>query len=838
MPRQLIRIVKITLLSSGITTLYGLAADQDSQDDAEKLEMVYVVGTRNAGRTRADLPVAVDSLDAKLLHATGEIELGRMLQRSVPSFNFSSSSISDGTDALRPATLRGLGPDQTLVLINNKRRHTGALLHVNSSVGRGTSGVDFNAIPSFAIKRIDVLRDGAAAQYGSDAIAGVINIVLKDESDSQFSGKIGQFSEGDGLTHLLANNHSFYTESGVITATVEYRHRDKTNRAGLTGTCQYLLPCEDTDNNGITNIADPRELSFPRQNFEIGDARTEQLSTVLNGRWETWDGEYFAFVTLSNRKNQAAGFYRRPATSMLNPTLSDGEATYPDGFLPYINSNLFDYSLNAGYTSSLVSGVRYELSLTVGQNQMEFDISNSLNASFASLQNAQGVSPQEIRNTIQTTAHAGAIENSLATFNIDFVDEKFNKNIAYGAELRRDRYKIQAGELYSYLDYDGTDSGGIGGIQVFPGFTDSNVVSANRWVASGYFDYEWDISNQLLLNGAIRGDYYQGFGFTLNGKAALRYDLHQEASVRLSASTGFRAPSMQQLYFNNTSTQFNSGQPLQVGTFRNNSELAQTIGIPELKEEESINLSLGFTLTGESSTFTLDLYHIDINDRIVISEQLRAGIGSSSLDRALQADQIDRAQFFVNGADTQTKGLDVVYSYQPDGGQMGLEYILAANISDTKVTDVLSPGGLTGIAPEDLFSNQAVSIIESWQPSHRINGSINYQWQQWTWNLAINRFGSYTIVDGNEQQKYGAEWLMDFRSSYQFTSTFDINFGVNNIFNTTPDENRIGQFNGGTLEDDNNSIIVQSDGVFRYSRRTAPFGFNGTFYYAGFNYRF
>lgn len=818
----------------------GLSASaQDNEKDAvSTVEMVHVVGTRNAGRTRADLPVAVDSINEKLLHATGEIELGRMLQRSVPSFNFSSSSISDGTDAVRPATLRGLGPDQTLVLINGKRRHTGALLHVNSSVGRGTSGVDFNAIPSFAIKRIDVLRDGAAAQYGSDAIAGVINLVLKEDSENQFAAKVGQFSEGDGLTYLWANNYSFYTDTGVITSTIEYRSRDKTNRAGLTGVCQYLQPCSDTDGDGIENISDPRELSFNRRNFEVGDAESEQISAVINGTWETWDGEYFMFATLSKRDNQAAGFYRRPAATLLNPTLSDGEATYQDGFLPYINTGLFDYSVSGGYASAFDSGLQYEISITHGGNHMGFDVSNSLNASFAALRDSQGQPAQSIRQSIQNKADSGTIKTALTTFNLDFVNEHINKNIAYGFELRRDSYEIDAGEEYSYADYDGLNHGGIAGIQVFPGFSEQNAVSENRYVGSIYYDHEWDISNQFMVSAAVRGDYYQDFGSTVNGKVATRYDIQPNVSVRFSASTGFRAPSMQQIYFNNTSTQFNGGQPLQVGTFRNNSNLAKAIGIPALKEEKSINLSAGLTLTRDFSTLTFDIYQIDINDRIVISEQLRSGLGSASLDTALTAFQIDRAQFFINAADTETRGLDVVYSYQPELEEGSIEFILAANLTDTEVSHIFSPGGLAGIAPSDLFSEQAVSIIETWQPSHRFTGTINYQINNWTWNIGMNQFGSYTVVDANQRQKFGAKWLVDLRGSYQFSSELSLNFGVNNLFNTTPDKNRIGQFQAGTLEDNNDNTIVNSEGVFEFSRRTAPFGFNGLFYSAGLSYRF
>ncbi|MGO2010889.1 TonB-dependent receptor plug domain-containing protein, partial [Pseudoalteromonas sp.] len=258
------------------------AVNAQEQGADENIEKIAIVGSRVAGRSVEDLPVPVDILSAEALENTGQTEVGRMLQAIAPSFNFSSSSISDGTDALRPATLRGLGPDQTLVLINGKRRHQASIIHINTSVGRGTAGTDMNAIPAAAIKRIEVLRDGAAAQYGSDAIAGVINIVLKDaEEGGKAAINYGQYSEGDGETVNVDFNKGFALgDDGYLNTTINYRDRAPTNRAGLHGSCQFY-GCTELD-DGTLLAGDPRELTVERDTFRIGDADSQQFSLIVN----------------------------------------------------------------------------------------------------------------------------------------------------------------------------------------------------------------------------------------------------------------------------------------------------------------------------------------------------------------------------------------------------------------------------------------------------------------------------------------------------------------------------------------------------------------------------
>jgi len=820
------------------------------------LEEVVVTGTRAVGRVAEDLPVPVDVLTAESMKNTGQTEVGRMLQNLAPSFNFSSSSISDGTDALRPATLRGLGPDQTLVLINGKRRHQASLIHVNTSVGRGTAGVDMNAIPAASIKRIEVLRDGAAAQYGSDAIAGVINIVLDDaEEGGRAYASYGEYSEGDGETYNVDLSKGFSLgDGGFLNATFNYRDRGSTNRAGKQGDCVYG-GCEDSDGNGIPEIADPREITFNRNSFIIGDAESEQYAAVVNAAYPLAGGELYGFVTYSERENQSAAFYRNPSSGS-SSYLDDGDNVVPDGFLPRINSQIDDFSWDIGYRIDFDSGLGMDISYTDGTNEIDYTTSNSINYSYVNFLNfGEGLSDDEIRSTIPRSADAYGLELGLQTFNLDLHQELGDLALAAGFEFRRDEYKIKPGKPYAYDDFD-TEMGESlypqdagGGIQGFPGIAPVSSVDEDRDIYSVYIDGEYQLFDSLLVSAAIRYDDYDDFGDTTNYKLAANWAIVDSFRLRGAVSTGFRAPSMQQQYFNNISTQFvtNPDDPdgpqiaTQVGTFRNDSPLARAIGIPQLKEEESVNYSLGAVFTPlDPLTITLDFYYIEIDDRIVISNQLTAEDDpTGNLGDALESVGANSAQFFLNGADTETKGVDLIATWSGiDLGAGFLDLTLAANVTETEVTDIFTTGGLAGVDPEVVFSAQDISIIEEWQPEDRVNLTAFYQLGNFQANLALNRFGEYTVTDGGKQT-YGAVLVTDLNLRYNFDNGFGLTIGGNNIFDEYPDKNKIGNSRGGTLEDaPGGNVIVDSPGVFTYSRRSAPFGFNGAYWYAGISYDF
>jgi iron complex outermembrane receptor protein len=814
------------------------------------IEEVVVLGSRVAGRTATDLPVPVDTLTAESLANTGQTEVGRMLQSLAPSFNFSSSSISDGTDALRPATLRGLGPDQTLVLINGKRRHQASLIHINNSVGRGTAGTDMNAIPAAAIQRIEVLRDGAAAQYGSDAIAGVINIVLKEDSEAgSISGSVGEYSDGDGYTENINLNKGFALgDSGFINVTANYRDRGRTSRANPQGVCLYG-GCVDTDGNGFLEPAlgnEVREVSGPgRDPFRIGDAASEQFAIAINTALELGAGELYGFVTYSGREGASGAFYRNPSSG--GAALDDGENVIPDGFLPIINSEIDDFSINIGYREEFDNGATLDISYTNGGNDIDYSTSNTVNYSFVNELNfGRGLSDADIRAQIPRSAFAYGLELNLETINLDYTQSFGDLYVAFGAELRTDEYIITPGEPYSFTDFDSVDGvalyaqNGSGGTQGFGGIGPASAADEERDVISFYLDSEYQLTDDLLVSAAVRYDDYDGFGDTTNFKLAGNLRVTDTVRLRAAASTGFRAPSMQQLFFSNISTQFIGGVQIETGTFRNDSEVAQAIGIPTLKEEESDNFSIGAIIDlADNWNLTIDLYSIDIDDRIVLSNNLGSGL-SPALDAALLATGSGGGQFFLNAIDTETDGVDIVSTYsdiEVGGGLLDLTF--AANFTDTDIADIFSDSSpaLTAIAPEDIFGGFQPSVIETWQPEERISLIGRYVLDDWSFNLALQHYGEYTTVDTGSQT-YGSELLTDLRIAYDFGNGVTANISGVNIFDVTPDEVTNSGSRGGNFESAPGLEDLASPTVFRYSRRSAPFGFNGAYWSAGVNYSF
>jgi len=832
---------------SGDDNLHGDLKD-GNDDIPDLLEEIISIGSRANGRTAYKTPVPVDMISSKAMRATGAVETGRILQALAPSFNFSSSSISDGTDALRPATLRGLGPDQTLVLVNGKRRHTSALIHVNTSVGRGAAGVDINSIPASAIDHIEVLRDGAAAQYGSDAIAGVINIVLRDQNNGgDASLSWGQNYEGDGDTFLASASYGFdIGQGGFLTLSADFKDREHSNRAGLTGCLQYELGIQDACH--INNVAlDVREKDFDRLNFRIGDSDSEQKVAVLNfGLPLKETANFYIFGIYSDRKNQSAGFFRR-ANEHSRTVLE----LYPDGFLPLINSRIKDYSISVGIDTILAQDWHLDFSLTTGGNNFNFNISNSLNASLGA------DSPTE--------ADAGTLKIRQTTLNFDLAKtfhlNDLEMNLALGAEYREEIYQIVAGEEASYINGGAQNINCNGcnvapddpdavfydpGFQVFNGFSPENAIRGKRDNLSIYLDMEFPFSDRLLFDAAVRFEDYDDFGNTLIGKIAARYEINEKLALRGSFSSGFRAPSMQQKFFNSISTQFVEINGVSVaqtrGTFRNDSLVAKALNIPKLREETSHNYSIGFIAKPfKGLMISADYYHIDIFDRIAITGSLP--ISDQFPEITAQTGATD-GQFFTNMADTRTHGMDFVLSYDFFRNKtQSLKFTAAANWTQTRIKDGTINSPLPGVDQNILFNIQDRSIIEDWQPSSRINFTTHYERGPFEAIFRVNMFGSYRVCEGTcdipsgpdqNIQTYGSKWLTDIQFNY-FLQSYGttLTLGANNIFNIYPDLNLIGQSRAGSIAD-----IVNSPGVFKYSRRSAPFGFNGGYYYVRATYTF
>ena len=842
---QVIAIAAIDVEKNAVS-VSAIPAQENKAPDAVAIEKIAIVGSRTARRSITDLPVPVDILPFSRLKQSGQTNVGDMLQAIAPSFNFSKSAISDGSDVLQPATLRGLGPDQTLVLINGKRRHQASLIHINNSVGRGTAGTDLNALPIAAIKRIEILRDGAAAQYGSDAIAGVINIVLKDDTSANYAeASYGKHAQGDGISQQIEFSSSMpLFEQGYANVSASLADHQATNRAGQHGSCIYR-GCEQLGPDQY-QTSNPNEINTDRTNFEIGKPEYLQQAWALNAGYSTNIGELYGFATYSTRDNSSAAFFRTAKDQQTNPILQDNQATLTDGYLPRIASNIADHSFNFGYNLEFDNGVSVDTSYTYGKNKISYRTEHAINASYANfLRFQENWSAQQIRENIPQSAHAYDLALSLQTLNVDIRKDLDWATLALGLELRQDHYQVKAGEKYSYFDYDTLANNSlfandaIAGIQGFPGIAPSSAVDEKRHVRSLYLEVEQQLLSDLFVNTAARFDHYDGFGSSSNIKLAGHWQSRDWLTYRAAINTGFRAPSMQQLYFNNTSTQFlvNDNEQLisqKVATFRNDSQLASAIGIPELKEETSTNLSLGAIASFDNDlTLTFDYYHISIKDRIVLSSGICTGL-NETLDQLLLAENVDKAQVFLNGVDSKTRGIDIIATWQTPFAQGQLDLTLAANYTKTEVQRLFTPltSTLNSLPVDNVFSQHDIAIIEDWQPESRINFNINYQLQQWRFNFTLNHFGKYSVIDG-EQQTYGAKLLTDLRIEHQITDSIELYFGSNNLFNVYPDKNTIGNSRAGSIIDDAGNNIVDSDGVFQYSRRSAPFGYNGAYFYTG-----
>ena len=606
--------------------------------------------------------------------------------------------------------------------------------------------------------------------------------------------------------------------------------------------------CVDTDGNGYLEPApgnESREVNGPGRNaFRIGDADSEQVAIVANAGIALGDGELYSFVTYSGREGQSGAFYRNPAGS--GAALDDGENVVVDGFLPLINSEIDDYSMNFGYRIDFDDDSRLDMSITQGRNSIDYTTSNSVNYSYVNELNfGQGLSDADIRAQIPRSAFAYGLELGLQTINIDYSTSVGEVFLALGAEVREDTYEIRPGDEYAYNDYDSFEGVALygqnasGGIQGFPGISPANAVDEDRNVISFYADAEYQATDNLLINGAVRYDDYDGFGDTTNFKLAGNLRITDNFRLRAAASTGFRAPSMQQLYFNNISTQFIGGVQIETGTFRNDSSVAQAIGIPKLKEEESTNFSLGAIVDiSDNWNVTVDYYSIDIDDRIVISNNLGSGL-SDALDAALIASGSGGGQFFLNAIDTETSGVDVVSTLSgltAIGGELSVTF--AANFTETDIARIFTTAPTLGaIAASDIFGGFQPSVIETWQPEDRVSLSALWTRDKWTANAALNRYGEYTTVD-DSSQTYGAEVLFDLRVSYEMENGLSFYVAGNNIFDVTPDEVTNSGSRGGLFESAPGLADLGSPTVFKYSRRSAPFGFNGAYWSVGANYRF
>jgi iron complex outermembrane receptor protein len=783
----------ILFAAASAASLFAQPAFAQTSATSE-VEEVVVTGTRTEGRTRLESLAPVDVIGQDALNKVGVTELNQALAVSLPSFNFPRPGLADGTDTIRPATLRGLSPDQTLVLVNSKRRHSASLVNVNGTIGRGSSAVDLNTIPAGIVQSIEVLRDGASAQYGSDAIAGVLNLRLREASDggnltATYGARVtsvdtlvqappaganwtvadkAKYDRTDGETINLSGWVGLPLGSeGFLTVAAEFLDQNKTIRTAPDWRQQYAL---------VNGAFDPREAAFDRYNAWYGEPEIEQWTLFANAGYDLSETtSLYGWASYQNRDSLSAGFFRR--------ALDDRNITsiYPNGFLPLINPTVEDFGAGGGVKWQ-AGEWDFDASLVYGSNKMDFTIRNTLNRS---------IGPGS-----KTVFEAGGFEYEQTVGNISGV-RQFDAglasplNVALGVEVRRENYRIFAGEADSYRN------GGVllnnaptpSGAQVFPGFRPENEVDEGRTSVGGYLDIEANLTDQLLASAAVRAEHYSDFGETVTGKLALRYDVNESFALRASVQNGFRAPSLQQQFFTTTSTNFINGVPFEITTFPAASPIASALGSQPLDAEESLNFAVGAVLRLGDVNITVDAYRIEVEDRIVLSENLTsAAVRNFLTSRGFIG--VGGGRFFINGVDTETQGVDIVANYKLTTDEMGaFNFTLAANFNQTEVTKVPVTAQLAALSPSPiLFDRVNVLTFEEGTPDSKFTGSVDWSMGAFGATFRATRYGE-VLSPGTTAALdlvMKPRVVLDLEGRWNVTEKVRVSVGADNILDEYP----------------------------------------------------
>lgn len=825
-------------------------------------EEIVLVGSRSTGRSKLSTPVPVDVIPvSQVINQLGQVDLNQILNFIAPSFQSSRQTVADGTDHLDPAQLRGLGTDQVLVLVNGKRRHQAALVNVNGTINRGQVSTDLSTIPATAIERIEILRDGAAAQYGSDAIAGVINIVLKKtvnhlEASISYGAFVTKYPKNyalyklankpddpnvkvtDGNTIQASLGYGFSVGKGYLNVTGELVDREKTNRTGTyTGSIYPNVNGVNRDDS----ILSARGLTRNAVDMRVGNSDMKATSLFYNFAYPvSTNGEIYVFGGYSKKEGEATGVYRYPGGygngGNAQKYAAQALALYPNGFLPQIKTDIKDFSTAVGFRTKF-NQWNFDISNTYGSNKFDFGVANSVNYT----QFAQSASPQ-------TTFDPGGLKFSQNTVNAD-ISRKYSVmaglNVAGGLEYRSETFGIRTGEEASYKNFDGAGSLVGPGSQVFPGFTDGGDHSRNSQAV--YVDLEQDFTNQFLLTGALRYEHYSDFGSTFNYKFSSRYKVSENFSLRASVSSGFRAPSLQQRYYTKVNTLFVGTPlaPIQAATLTNESQAAGLLGIPKLKEETSQNYSVGLTAKPFSGLeITIDAYQVDIKNRIILTNDFDTS-GNPQIRAILTAAGAIRANFFTNAVDTRARGLEAVFSYSKNfTHNQSLRTTLAMSFIDNEIkkdangnpiihaSDLLVSGGQL----KNYFNREGQSRFEIANPKSKISLTFNYKYSKLGLMLRFVRFGKVEYLDGNNffspnlvnnafvgqiqstDQIFKPKVVTDLSVSYEITKSIIATVGANNLFDV--------------YQDIQAHSSNQSSGRFVYSRRVEQMGYNGAYYFA------
>ncbi len=794
--------IHVALAVCAATALSPTARAQDQENAAQKkataVQTVVVTGTRTFNRTEADSMAPIDVLTPQDLQDTAAPNLASALRTLLPSFNFPQPSVTDASDATQPAQLRGLSPDETLVLINGKRQHSTSIVNVNGSLGRGSSPVDINAIPINAIDHIEVLRDGAAAQYGSDAIAGVINIILKSgakHGSASITG--GQYSKGDGTTWSGGADGGFPIngDKGWVHIAVDAHNQQPTNRAGPD--TRVYNGVEAPTNGQVT--------------FHYGLPLVRSKQAAINAQYDlTPNAQLYAFSLFNKRDVEAGGFFRSfnqygvPGTGGYNAAAA---ATYPNGFLPSENSAIRDDSEVLGVRGT-VAGWHYDVSANTGGNHWKLHTSDTFNYSLGA------ASP--------TGFYIGTLTDRQNVFSADFsknLDVGWLNNpltVAWGLQYRHQKFAIKHGDAASFAG---------AGAQVFPGYQPLDAGSHSRHNNAVYLDLESDLTQNLTAGLAVRHEHYSDFGGTTSWKASGRYAFTDALALRGTVSTGFRAPSLQQEYYSSTAINFvadGSGNliPYTVRTFPVSSPAAQALGAQPLKPEKSHNYSLGLVFTPLNGLYaTLDLYQIDIDNRIILSDNL---VGTPVQDylTSVGIPFVSGGRFFNNATDTRTRGADLVITKSLDMGSAGsLKLTGGANYNKTDIRSIKPNPPQLGLAGLTLpiIGRSEKGRITVGAPHTKAFVSGNWNIARWTVHGQITRYGHFTSLGSSpaSDQTYGARYVLDASLAYHLDQwTFTL--GADDLNNAYPEKN---------------NAANNYHGILTYPEES-PFGFSGAYYYA------
>lgn len=804
-----------------------------------------IVGSRARHTAAEELAVPVDVFPAERIQQQGAVELSEVLEELSPSVNFPRQSVTDATDIVRPFTLRGTSPDHTLVLLNGRRRHRTALVHIfGSGMGAGASGVDLNTLPAIAIDRIEVLRDGAAAQYGSDAIAGVVNVILKSGVfDPTITAAVGRYTPGDfpddGTELDVAGAWGVPLGAGYVALFGEFRDRDATNRAGADPVDQ-VVPGDADIVDAEGNVVEKRN-PVPQPNHHWGDGEQRDVFGFVNLGVPLDDArttELYAYGGYSFREGEGQGFRRQGLDDRNWP------AIYSLGFLPTFDADVTDASA-AGGVRGEARGWLYDVGASFGTNAFEYNLTNTLNTSLGpcldepcapGLDGVLGTADDPgIPN--QTEFFAGELKlnefivgaDITRVMDVGFLPEPLN--FAVGAAFRREGYEIVPGERASFIQGGHPNRNGDPappGSQVFPGFQPTSAIDESRTNFGVYLDLESNLTPEFLATVAGRFETFSDFGERVTGKLALRYQPDPRFVLRGAVSTGFRAPALSQNFYSSTVTNFMLGEggepvPFEVGIFRTNSAAAMALGAEPLDEETSVNVSAGFAATPvEAFTFTADVFFIRIDDRIILTSEI-SGDEIVEILRRAGVESVEAARFFTNAIDTETRGVDLTATYEAAAGPGTLTFSGVFNYTDNEVAgDVRVPPELagTGAVLFDPFLEGGLIALEKERPKWRGTLESVYGGARWSGLGRVSLWGPFTsvllgICGPPCVQEYDAEALVDVEVGYRVADRVRVAVGSKNIFDNFPDR----------------MIPDNSFGIFLFPS-ASPFGFNGRYVYA------